>query len=146
MLALPAVKHRSQLENRIRCILDGWQSDPKPGGKWAWATAIAAVSLGAVMALIQALNKEEPVAHSTVQTLLRQLEKKGAIAHDLAERTFVFRPVVEEHKARKSATEEFIDRVFGGSFAGLVAHLLEHEKIPRKELQQIRKLIDEKES
>jgi len=96
--------------------------------------------------ITDALNKEEPVAHSTVQTLLRQLEKKGAIAHDLAERTFVFRPLVEEDKARKSATEEFIDRVFGGSFAGLVAHLLEHEKIPRKELQQIRKLIDEKES
>lgn len=95
--------------------------------------------------ITEALNKEEAVAHSTVQTLLRKLEKKGAIAHTVEERTFVFYPLVEEQKARKSATREFIEHVFGGSCAGLVAHLLEHEKIPRKEMEQIRKLIDEKE-
>lgn len=91
------------------------------------------------------LNKDEPVAHSTVQTLLRQLEKKGAVTHTLEDRTFVFRPVVDEHKARRSATRELIERVFGGSVTGLVAHLLENEKIPRKELEQIRKLVEEKE-
>ena len=96
--------------------------------------------------ITEEINKASAVAHSTVQTLLRQLEKKGAIAHELQDRTFVFRPVVEEHKALRSASRELIERVFGGSAAGLVAHLLEHEKIPRKEMQQIRKLIDGKES
>ena len=91
------------------------------------------------------LNKDEPVAHSTVQTLLRKLEKKGAIDHTAQDRTFVFFPVVEQQKARRSATQEFLDRVFGGSALGLVAHLLEHEKIPRKEMEQIKKLIGEKE-
>ena len=95
--------------------------------------------------ITDALNQEQPVAHSTVQTLLRKLEKKGAIDHTAQDRTFVFFPVVEQHKARRSATQEFLDRVFGGSTVGLVAHLLEHEKIPRKELEQIKKLIGEKE-
>ena len=95
--------------------------------------------------ITEALNQDQPVAHSTVQTLLRKLEKKGAIDHTAQDRTFVFFPVVEQHKARRSATQEFLDRVFGGSAAGLVAHLLEHEKIPRKELEQIKKLIGEKE-
>ena len=95
--------------------------------------------------ITDALNREAPVAHSTVQTLLRKLEQKGAIDHKVQERTFVFFPLVEQHKARRSATQEFLDRVFGGSAAGLVAHLLEHEKIPRKELEQIKKLIGEKE-
>ena len=36
------------------------------------------------------LNKERFVAHSTVQTLLRQLETKGAIGHDVEDRTLVF--------------------------------------------------------
>src|SRR5207244_289852 len=33
--------------------------------------------------ITDALSKEKPVAHSTVQTLLRKLETKGAIAHDV---------------------------------------------------------------
>ena len=95
--------------------------------------------------LTDALNREAPVAHSTVQTLLRKLERKGAVDHKVQERTFVFFPLVEQHKAWRSATQEFLERVFGGSAAGLVAHLLEHEKIPRKELEEIKKLIGEKE-
>ncbi len=94
--------------------------------------------------ITDALNKEEAVAHSTVQTLLRKLEAKGAVGHDVEERTFVFFPLVGEQKAVRSATRELVERVFGGSFAGLMAHLLANEKIPPHELKQIRKLIDEK--
>ena len=94
--------------------------------------------------ITDALNKEEEVAHSTVQTLLRKLEAKGAVGHEVEERTFVFFPLVEERKAVRSATRELVDRVFGGSISGLMAHLLEHEKIAKGELEQIKKLIDER--
>ena len=89
------------------------------------------------------LNREEPAAHSTVQTLLRKLENKGSIAHDVDDRTFVFYPLVESDSVTRNATRELVERVFGGSAAGLVAHLLREEKIPGKELEQLRKLIDE---
>ena len=95
--------------------------------------------------ITDALNEQAPVAHSTVQTLLRKLERKGAIAHEIEDRTFVFIPLVEEQKATRSVTREFLDGVFGGSVAGLMAHLLKNEKIPRKEWERIRKLIDEQE-
>jgi len=92
------------------------------------------------------LCTQEEVAHSTVQTLLRQLEEKGSVAHDVEERTFVFRPLVEEQSVAQSATRELIERIFGGEAAGLVAYLLKEEKIPKKELESIKKLIDEKSS
>ena len=95
-------------------------------------------------AITDALNEDETVAHSTVQTLLRKLEVKGAVAHEVDERTFLFFPLVEEHKAKKSATRQLIDRVFGGSIAGLMAHLLENEKISKTELEEIRKRINER--
>ena len=94
--------------------------------------------------ITEELNREQRTAHSTVQTLLRKLERKGAIAHEVQERTFVFYPLVEEGRARRSAARELIDHVFGGSVKGLVAHLLTHEKITRKELQQLRELLDER--
>ena len=92
--------------------------------------------------ITETLNRDQFTAHSTVQTLLRKLEAKGAIAHKVQDRTFVFYPLVEEQKARHSATRDLIERVFGGSVGGLVAHLLEHEKIPPKELQQLRQLTE----
>jgi len=89
-----------------------------------------------------ALNRAEPIAHSTVQTLLRKLEEKGAVAHDVKDRTFIFRPLVQSERVRRTATREFVDRLFAGSPGGLVSYLLKNERIPRKELQQIRSLID----
>ena len=91
-------------------------------------------------------SAQNAVAHSTVQTLLRQLEDKGAVSHDVDERTFVFYPLVEEERVTRSATRDLIERVFAGDTAGLVAWLLTEEKIPRRELNALRKLIDEKTS
>ena len=92
--------------------------------------------------ITQALNESEPVAHSTLQTLLRGLEDKGAVSHENLGRTFVFFPVVEEDKFRHRATRDLLERVFGGSVGSLVAHLLENEKVSPGELAEIRRLIE----
>src|SRR5438270_8476900 len=81
--------------------------------------------------ITDALNESEPVAHSTVQTLLRQLEAKGAIGHEPEGRTFVFFPLLKEDRVKRTATRDLLERVFGGSATSLVAHLLEHESLSR---------------
>jgi BlaI family penicillinase repressor len=92
--------------------------------------------------ITDALNQDDPIAHSTVQTLLRQLEDKAAIRHEATGRTFVFHPTVKPDKVKRGALRDLIDRVFEGSPSGLVAHLLTHERLSVSELQQIRELID----
>ncbi|MES2309299.1 MAG: BlaI/MecI/CopY family transcriptional regulator [Verrucomicrobiota bacterium] len=91
------------------------------------------------------LSQEAPVAHSTVQTLLRQLEEKGAIAHEVDDRTFVFYPLVEEENTVRKATRDFVERLFSGNVSELMSHLLKNEKISSQELHQIRQLIEQKE-
>jgi BlaI family transcriptional regulator, penicillinase repressor len=90
-----------------------------------------------------ALNDSEPVAHSTVQTLLRQLDAKGAVGHDAGKRTFVFFSRLKEDKVKKTAAHEVLERVFGGSVGSLVAHLLKNEPISRDELDELHRLIDQ---
>ena len=91
--------------------------------------------------LTEALSRKKPIAHSTVQTLLRQLEAKGAVAHDVQHRTFVFHPLVTEQQVRRSATKELLSRVYDGSAFGLVAHLLRNERISKSEMRRIRQLL-----
>jgi len=94
--------------------------------------------------LTEVLNQSEPIAHSTVQTLLRQLEVKGSVDHEQDGRTFYFFPLVQEEKVKKSAARELLQNVFAGSVGGLVAYLLENEKVSADELADIRKLVDQK--
>jgi BlaI family penicillinase repressor len=92
--------------------------------------------------ITDAINTTEAIAHSTVQTLLRGLEEKSSIAHKAEGRTFVFYPLVAERRFKQSATRDLVERVFGGSVGNLVAHLLQNEKVSRKEIDEIRDLIN----
>ena len=92
--------------------------------------------------ITEVLNDSAPVAHSTVQTLLRGLEDKGSVAHECEGRTFVFFPLVEEGEYQRSATRDLLERAFAGNVGNLVAHLLENEKVSPGELKAIRQLID----
>ena len=93
--------------------------------------------------ITDALNESEAVAHSTVQTLLRQLEAKGAVGHDAKDRTFVFFPRLKEDKVKRTAAREMLDRIFGGNVGSLVAHLLKGERLSRDELDLLHRLIDQ---
>jgi BlaI family transcriptional regulator, penicillinase repressor len=93
--------------------------------------------------ITDAMNADEPTAHSTVQTLLRGLEAKQAVGHDVEGRTFVFFPLVLEPQIARSVTRELLDRVFGGSVSSLVSYLLKNEKVTAEELKEIRRLINE---
>jgi BlaI family penicillinase repressor len=94
--------------------------------------------------ITDALNQHEPVAHSTVQTLLRQLEAKGAIGHEEDGRTFVFFPRLKEDRVKRTAARDLLERVFGGNVGSMVAHLLKHERLSRTELDELQRLIDER--
>ena len=91
--------------------------------------------------ITEAINDTERIAHSTVQTLLRGLEEKGAVSHTEEGRTFIFFPQVKEHEFKQSVTRDLIERVFGGNAGTLVTHLLKNEKVSREEIDEIRKLI-----
>ncbi len=94
--------------------------------------------------ITDALGGSEPVAHSTVQTLLRQLEAKGAVGHEAEGRTFLFFPRLKEHRVKRTAARDLLDRVFGGNVGSLVSYLLKNERLSRTELEELQRLIDER--
>jgi BlaI family transcriptional regulator, penicillinase repressor len=90
------------------------------------------------------LSKSSPIARSTVQTLLRQMEAKRLIEHSVDEAgVFQFRPLVPQSDIAETAAGDLLDRMFQGSLYELVAHLLKPEKFSAEELRRLRDLIDE---
>jgi BlaI family penicillinase repressor len=94
--------------------------------------------------ITEVLGEETPIAHSTVQTLLRQLEAKRAVVHERSDRTFVYRALIAEGDVSRSVAQDLLSRVFQGSISGLVAHLLDNESVSPDEIRRLRELIDSK--
>jgi BlaI family transcriptional regulator, penicillinase repressor len=92
--------------------------------------------------ITEELGSRSLIAHSTVQTLLRQMEAKGAVDHIKRERTFLFRPQIQRSEVAENAASDVLARVFHGSISELVAHLITRETVPPDELKRLRELID----
>ena len=92
----------------------------------------------------EALARGRKPAYSTILTMMRKLEAKGYLEHDVAERTFVYRATISRRAARHSLLGDLLERVFEGSPALLVGSLVEQNHVTEDELREIRKLIAER--
>ncbi|MBW8017031.1 MAG: BlaI/MecI/CopY family transcriptional regulator [Planctomycetes bacterium] len=93
---------------------------------------------GSVQDVCGRLPEGRSIAYATVQTLLRRLEKKGYIGHDVVGKAHVFYPVAERDEVVGSALGVFVDKLFDGSCAGLAQYLAEHGKIDADDIDKLR--------
>jgi len=85
---------------------------------------------------------KDELAYNTVLTMLRILEDKGHVGHTERGRTHVYHPLVDREAAGVSAIERLVETVFGGSEDLLLTHLVRDQKLSRKQLERLRKLLD----
>nr|WP_321268653.1 BlaI/MecI/CopY family transcriptional regulator [uncultured Sulfurimonas sp.] len=95
--------------------------------------------------ITDALNEFEPINHKNVQTIIRRLEKKGVISHDIDDRTHIYYPVIKNDNAKLHEVRTFVDKVFHGSLGSLVSSLIESKQMSLDELKKIFKMVDKKE-
>jgi BlaI family transcriptional regulator, penicillinase repressor len=74
---------------------------------------------------------------STVRTLLRLMEQKKLVTHDVEQRAFVYRPLVARTKARSKAVRSMLSQFFAGSAQSLVLQLLDDEQITPEDLKRL---------
>lgn len=92
-----------------------------------------------------ALSRGRKPAYSTILTMMRKLEAKGYLEHDVDERTYVYRPTISQKAVRHGILSDILDRLFEGSPSLLLNSLVEQNRISEKELLEIQKLIKERE-
>lgn len=89
-----------------------------------------------------ALAETRPVAYTTVQTMLKILDRKGFVTHQTEGRAFIYRATVTRAQARNSALRQLVGQFFGGSPKALAQHLLSEHEVDLAELKALQEKVD----
>ena len=90
-----------------------------------------------------ALSGRQEWQDATVKTLLNRLLNKGAISAEKDGRRYLYAPVLQRDAWVQGESESLLERMFGGRVAPLVAHFSEQRKLSRKDIADLRKLLEE---
>jgi len=86
----------------------------------------------------------DPLAYTTVLSVMRTLEEKGLVRHEDEGRAHRYIPLVDWEDAGRGELRRLLRKVFKGSPELLLIQLLSDKRIDELELRRIRNLLDER--
>ena len=89
----------------------------------------------------EALAARRPMKESTIRTVLRRLEEKGYVTHEISGRTFIYRAAEPRQNVAVRAVKHIIDRFCGGSAEQLVIGMVDNAVLDRKQLERLAQKI-----
>ena len=92
-----------------------------------------------VAALAESRDWQEP----TIKTLLNRLLNKGAIEAEMDGRRYLYSPLLQRADWLLQESRGLLDRLFDGRVAPLVAHFSAQRKLSRKDIAELRKLLED---
>lgn len=93
--------------------------------------------------VVATLTKTTDWAEPTIKTLLNRLLNKGVIEAAREGRRYLYSPVLTREAWTAQQSEGFVQRMFGGRVAPLVAHFSERGKLSAADVAELKRLIGE---
>lgn len=91
----------------------------------------------------RSLEPSHGLAPTTIATMLKKMEAKGVVAHRTEGRRFIYRAAVSEDAVTRSMVADLKERLFDGSAAALVSHLLQSHEVDDDELAELRRQLEQ---
>lgn len=82
----------------------------------------------------------------TIQTLLTRLASKGALQFEKKGREYHFSSLVSEADCAHDESRWFLAKVFDGELAPFLANFLQKERLSKKELAELKRILNERSS
>jgi BlaI family transcriptional regulator, penicillinase repressor len=101
--------------------------------------------MSTVRDVYEALLERRKIAYTTVMTMMKILEQKKYLLKTQEDRAYVYRPAKPKNQVIQGVVREFVNRVFNGSAEPLLLHLMEDQRLSKKELDEITRMIRRKE-
>jgi predicted transcriptional regulator len=90
------------------------------------------------------LLAQRKIAYTTVMTMMGILESKGYLKKSQGDKAYVYKPAQPQAQVVSSMVRDFVNRVFNGSAKPLLVHLAENEDLSPEEVDEVRRLLKEK--
>lgn len=90
-----------------------------------------------------ALAETNPLAYTTVQTVLNTLERKGKAKRTLDGRAYVYEASISKDSILKQAIRDLAERMFSGSSEELVMSLIKIREIDPARIAKLSKKLSE---
>ena len=90
------------------------------------------------------LALKKKLAYTTVLTAMQKLEKAGWLRHRNEGKTYIYIPTRTREEAGANSVRKFMERMFDGNALLMFQHLMRQNRLSDQELQELRKMIDEK--
>ncbi|MCS4308571.1 putative transcriptional regulator [Rheinheimera pacifica] len=91
--------------------------------------------------VVEALGNDKDWHEKTVKTLLNRLVSKGALGFDKDGRAYLYYPLIAEQDYKLEQSRSFVERIFAGRVAPLVAGFASQNKLNADDVQQLKQLI-----
>ncbi len=92
------------------------------------------------------LDREGRTVYTTILKLMQIMNQKGFVVRDSTQRSHVYTASVTEDQVKDGFLDGVLKQAFGGSASRMILHALSRKKATKKELGEIRKLLDEMEN
>ena len=116
------MKEISQSELEVMKVL--WQQSPRTANE-----------------VVEVLADASEWHEKTVKTLLNRLVAKGAVSFEKDGRAYLYSPVVQQADYTQRESMSFIQRVFSGRLAPLVAGFAEQKQLKAEDVAELKLLI-----
>ncbi len=83
-----------------------------------------------------------PLKESTIRTVLRRLEEKGFLTHEVEARTFIYRAAEARGKAAAKAVKRIVDWFCNGSVEEVLVGMVDSKMLDQRQLQALSKKIE----
>lgn len=92
--------------------------------------------------VVAKLEDEADWAPATVKTMLHRLVKKNVLTYQPQGNRYVYSSRARRSDCVRQASRSFLQRVFAGESAPLLAHFLRSSKLTPDEIVELRQLLD----
>jgi BlaI family penicillinase repressor len=94
-----------------------------------------------VEAVHYVVSRNRKLKEATIRTILRRLEQKGYLRHDIQGRAYVYRAVEPARSLAARAVRQIIDRFCRGSVEELVSGMVEAKVLTKGELETLEEFV-----
>lgn len=91
----------------------------------------------------EVIQQTKKVGYTTTLKLMQIMNEKGLVTRNVSSKKHIYTPIVKIEKLQAQYVQKMIQTLFNGSATKLIEKTLENNSPSKKELLEIKKLIDQ---